>query len=641
MAATTTPSPADPSAAADPYLANLPALWAADPGLAAAVEAVPDAAVYPVEPARDGHLTVAVTTPDGKLAYLHSRHRPADEAARLVADVDAEHCLVFHLFGLGLGYHLEALFDRAGDEAVFVVFEPDVTLLRTTLEHRDLSRLIDSRRVLIFTAGVDKGELFTRLNPYTTLLTLGTADVAHAASVRRDPAYFAQARAWLAEFASFSRTNLNTLVMNGRRTLENIARNLPRYAATPGPVRLKDAYKGYPALIVSAGPSLRKNKHLIRSMAGRCVIIAVQTTLKPLLDAGVTPDFVTALDYHDICGRYFEGLPPTLATELVAEPKATPTIFDLHPGPLTVTGNGHAESMLREIRLDKPCLPAGSTVAHLAYYLAEHLGCGPIIFVGQDLGFGGGLYYAPGTSHEDVWRPELGRFRSVEMMQWEQIVRERPILRQVPDHQGRPIYTDERMFTYLQQFERDFLQTSTTIIDATEGGAAKRGTVVMTLAEAIEQHCNRPLPPRPPTALQGDRTGDVLACLRSRRDEATRIGDICHRTLPLLEQLRDHLGDEPRVNRLIGEIDRLRADMNGLGRTYDLVAQMTQQTEVERYRTDRRIAAKRLAGVDLQRERVGRDIDNVRGVTRAAADFVALMDEVIEPLAHRRQKAAA
>jgi len=69
------------------------------------------------------------------------------------------------------------------------------------------------------------------------------------------------------------------------------------------------------------------------------------------------------------------------------------------------------------MEMNKTTLRAGSTVAHLAYYLAEHLGCDPIMFVGQDLGFSDGLYYSPGTSYDDVWRPEFGRFCSVEMKQ--------------------------------------------------------------------------------------------------------------------------------------------------------------------------------------------------------------------------------
>jgi len=58
---------------------------------------------------------------------------------------------------------------------------------------------------------------------------------------------------------------------------------------------------------------------------------------------------------------------------------------------------------------------------------------------------------------------------------WEQIARDRYILRRIPDQQGKPMYTEERLFLYLQQFERDFARSAARIIDATEGGALKRG----------------------------------------------------------------------------------------------------------------------------------------------------------------------
>ena len=112
-------------------------------------------------------------------------------------------------------------------------------------------------------------------------------------------------------------------------------------------------------MIVSAGPSLRKNKHLLPKITGKACIIAVQTTLQPLLEMGVEPQFVTSLDYHDICTRFFERLPDNLRTELVAEPKATNAIFDLHPGPLSLLGNDFAETLLAEMKLNKARLPIG------------------------------------------------------------------------------------------------------------------------------------------------------------------------------------------------------------------------------------------------------------------------------------------
>src|SRR5205823_4255217 len=132
-------------------------------------------------------------------------------------------------------------------------------------------------------------------------------------------------------FRDYARTGLNTLIANGRRTAENITRNIGWYVASPSLARLKDRFKRSPAIIVSAGPSLRKNKHLLKDAAGKAVIVAVQTTLQPLLEMGIRPHFVTSLDYHDICTRFFEKLPPDLGTELVAEPKASSAIFGLHP----------------------------------------------------------------------------------------------------------------------------------------------------------------------------------------------------------------------------------------------------------------------------------------------------------------------
>jgi len=554
--------------------------------------------------------------------------------------VATESSVVFYVLGMGLGYHVESLFERVSEDAVIFVLEADLCILRTAFEARDLTRLIDSGRVFfLFGKAAEKSELFIKLTPYSAMCSMGFEGLAHPPSLGLYPAFYRQAQELLTEFASYGRTCLNTLLMNGRRTAENITRNLGRYLSTPSVSSLQDQYKGKPAIVISAGPSLRKNKHHLKDAAGNAVIIAVQTILQPLIEMGIEPQFVTSLDYHDISARYYEKLPAGLKTQLVAEPKASDAIFELFPGPVTILGNDYADRMLRE-NAPKPAkgrLQSGSTVAHLAYYLAEHLGCDPIIFVGQDLGFGDGLAYSPGTNIDDVWQPELGRFCSVEMKQWEFIARDRHILRKVPDVQGRPMYTEERLFTYLQHFERDFLRTKTRIIDATEGGARKRGTQVMPLAEAIREFCTAPLPTiasNASTSIDCMAPARCTASLRSRRDEAREIELISEQTLPLLEEVRDNLIDQARVNRAIARIDVLRSRMDSLGATYDLITQLTQLTELQRFQADRKITAQKLSGEALQKQQIDRDIDNVRAVGDAAREFQKLMTEVIDKLQH-------
>src|SRR5208282_3329359 len=170
------------------------------------------------------------------------------------------------------------------------------------------------------------------------------------------------------------------------------------------------------------------------------------------------------------------------------------------------------------------------------------------------------------------------------MKQWEQIVRDRPILRKIPDYQGRPMYTEERHFTYLLQFERDFGKCRSKIIDATEGGAMKRGASVMKFAEAIGQFCKEPLPKVniEKEAMRWEVLEDCRQSILQRKSEGEEIERISRETLPLLEEIRDHIEDQGRVNRLIARIDELRVKMDTMGRTYDQVMQFSQTTELRR-----------------------------------------------------------
>ncbi len=675
--------PTMPLPESHPYLANLSELWAIDPALAAAVEA--DDTVYAIEPAKSGVPTVkapptlsasptssashairalppvtashaisasptlsgpptvppssvAHPAPGGALSavYLHSRYDPAGEAQKLLAAVDASEHVAFAVHGLGLGYLLEALFAQASDEAAIVVFEPDLVMLRTAMWARDLSSVRGSGRVsIVATRG--KPEPCNKLMKRSTLFALGMTAVSHPAARSRDPGFHEQMETWLAEFMSYVRTSLNTLVYNGTATATNVTRNIAWYAATSGLARLADRHKGKPAVIVSAGPSLRKNKHLLPQAAERAVIIGVQTTLKPLLEIGVEPDYITSLDYSEICTRFYEGLPPSLRTELVAEPKATDRIFDLFPGPVTLVGNAFADKLIREMGLARPRVSAGATQAHLAFYLAQYLGCDPIIFVGQDLGFSDGLCYAPGTSYDAVWAPDLGRFCTSEMKQWEQIARDRRILRRIPDIHGRAMYTEERLFTYLQHFERDFAASAARVIDATEGGAYKRGATVMTLAEALDAFARQPIDRGHADTWSADWStlGRVIECLEKRKAEASRIADVSMQTMLLLQEVSANLGDHGIVNRAIARIDRLRAVVGELNATYELITDLSQETELARFSADRKIAAARLDADQRQARQVQRDIDNVRGVIKAAERFEDLMDQTIARLRER------
>src|SRR5205085_5338307 len=127
-----------------------------------------------------------------------------------------------------------------------------------------------SNRVMLFTS-LDRGSLVDRLEPRSVLFTAGAGTLlaSHPASLQVEPAFHRAFQKLITEFIAFTRTGFLTLMLNNVATCRNIANNVGRYATTPPLDLLRDTYKGKPAILVAAGPSLQKNMHLLHEVAGK------------------------------------------------------------------------------------------------------------------------------------------------------------------------------------------------------------------------------------------------------------------------------------------------------------------------------------------------------------------------------------
>jgi len=612
---------------------NLAALRKTDPWLAERIEACPEPPVA-LEPSRAGPPTTAVATPDGHRVYLHSRYDPIAEARTFADRIDPDEAFCFVVGGFGLGYHVRALLDRLKGDAFLIVTEPSLALLRAGLGCVDLADALAGHRCVILTND-DKARLHDRLDRFIPLMMMGLQFVPHAACQRAARAFHDAMRATLTDYVAYGRMTLVTLLANARITCTNIAYNLPTYLATPPIDILRDRFRGYPAVVISAGPSLARNVHLLAGLRGRAILCAVQTVFKPLLNQGITPDFVTSLDFHEISRRFFEGVQDCRDVHLIAEPKVTWHVIDTYRGPISMLANEFAALCLGEELARRDGLRSGATVAHLAFYLAEYMGCDPIIFVGQDLAFSENVYYTPGVELHESWRSELNRFYSIETKEWERIARRRRVLRKVRDIHGDEIYTDEPMFAYLQQFERDFAQTSARVIDASEAGARKAGAEVMALGEAIERYCTRPIPPerfayrRQVRWFDASRLAAGRDALQARLEEARAFRALCQEAIPLLEQMQDLLDVPAEFNRRFARINELRRAVDRHGRILRMVSCVTQIGEFRRFTADRKIAAQGPTGRERARRQLARDIEFLRSLSEGADALIEILSESI------------
>lgn len=591
-------------------------LWRHDPKLAQRIDELPPDASLAVHPSRKGPVTAVAAAQDGRKLYLHSRHDPEQEAREFCRNLGKSEAYCVVLSGLGLGYHLKAIFETYGDAIVVVVTEPDLVGIKTALEQTDLSHELGTGRVEVI-VDLAKNTLHERLGRHGTMLMLGTLLAVPPVARDHNAAFHNAARQAILDYAAFAKMSLLTLVRNAGITCRNIANNLPTYVCSPPADVIRRCFVGCPAILVAAGPSLTRNIDQLRALQDRAVLIAAQTTLRPLLGRGIKPHFVTSLDFSDLSRQFFEhvDLPPDVL--LVAEPKATWHVVDTFRGSPAMSGrrvilldNDFAHRCVGDALARRTPMEAGSTVMHLAFYLAQWMGCDPIIFVGQDLAFSGHCYYAPGVAMHHAWQPELGRFCTLEMKEWTRIVRQREILRKIRDIHGRDIYTDEQMFTYLEQFERDFARSPARIIDATEGGAAKAGAMVMTLAEAAEAHCREPIDParfdflhRPwydPSKLTPAR-----AALAARRGELDAFRKLCLETRAVLQEMEKLLHAPEQFNRRIVRVDELRTLVQQQGVVFRMVRDVSQLGELQKFAADRRLAVESGRGRTAAREAAG------------------------------------
>ncbi len=613
---------------------NLAALARTSPTVAEQIRAAsPSHEIEFVETQEDSAVSAVI---NGRA--LASKRRPLEEARRLVDSIDVKSAAVFAVMGFGVGHHAGAIARKVHRSGIVICFEPDVGLLRAVFERIDHSEWMGLSNFAIVTDAEDAASVSSLVHGMEALVAMGVRIIDHPASVERLGASAQTFGESLARVVSAVRTNVLTTMVQTETTVRNLVMNADRYLGAPGIEDLRGALAGRPGVVVSAGPSLARNIHELAKPGVRetVCIVAVQTTLKPLLAAGIKPHFVVALDHHEISRRFYDGLTAedVEGVTLVVEPKANPAILDAWPGAVRMPRDPFLDNLLGEDLMDanRGAIRSGATVAHLAHYFARHLGCDPVALIGQDLGFTDGQYYAAGAAIHEVWACELNEFVTLELLEWQRIVRSRGMLRRAEDVLGRPIYTDEQMATYLAQFERNFLsdtQAGLRVIDATEGGVKKAHTTPMTLSAFLREFAAQSLPSLSVPAKEANarpRVKDAADRLRTVRHGVWEVAGACRSAGGVLAQMIEHHQDRARVDRLIGEAQRIAAETATIQPAYRLVQRFNQTGIFNRARDDRSISLDDLDPFERQRRQMERDQRNLRWLGEAADAFGAILD---------------
>ena len=305
------------------------------------------------------------------------------------------------LVGVGEGLKVDEL-ERESPSTRVLVVEPRPDSAAAMLARRDWSARIDAGllRVLVGPdyAGADEAWRFVDEVEKPRVLV--------SSSYQRDwPAETAKAKDIALAAVYGARANADARRKLAPRYLCNTIRNTSVISRSANVDALKGAMRGVPAVIVAAGPSLDRQIEELRWVGSRAVVIAVDTAVRPLLDAGIYPDLAVALDPSAANARHLRDISDPRRPFLVAEGSMDPEALAPFDGRLFVfeVSGHHPWPWLRSIGIDRGRLRAWGSVLTAAFDLALEAGCDPIVFVGADLAYSEGRPYARGTTFEDDW----------------------------------------------------------------------------------------------------------------------------------------------------------------------------------------------------------------------------------------------
>lgn len=259
---------------------------------------------------------------------------------------------------------------------------------------------------------------------------------------------------------------------------------------------MPECFDGVPAVIVGAGPSLARNIEHLKSIQDNVAIIAVNSSIGPLEDAGIQPDVICVVEsFHRSITPILDS-PLWKRAALVYGSHAWPGIFEVdarHKIP-AIQAVGPVGSWLCRHMNILPILTGGS-VTTLAYRVAEVLGADPIVLVGMDCAEGpeGRDMHAPGVRYDGD--RDAAAFDHVR----------HPVL--AWGGMGQ-VMTTPALDGYRQWFEAQAatIRPGLRIVNATEGGAR------------IDRWAEIPL-----ERLRFDRKLDVMSMLDSAIDDTPAI----------------------------------------------------------------------------------------------------------------------
>jgi len=429
---------------------------------------------YSIKDTKSGHKTLIYKS--NKEIRLHSIYDPIKEAERNISTFKLGRASFILVSGLALGYHIELL-KKSYPNIPIIVLESDSTVIEISKQNN--AHLFGN--ITLAKNSFDLDKIFDQIDISNFK---GVANYIHRPSYLLNKKFYDELIDNIKLQVSSRVSDLLTRFEFEEKWIDNIFKNIHHiYNSTPA-IQLFGKFKNYPGIIVSAGPSLRKNIHLIKKAKDKAIIIAVDTAVKVLKKAGIDPHIVMTIDAQKYSIKHFLGLDFS-KTILLADIVSYPQILRDFKGSkiISTTSKYYSDKNNNSIRETTPFMDwiekythplgdiqSGGSVATSAFDLLLNLGCNKIVLLGQDLAYTGREIHCSGTYHNDDWTGLTNRLKNFDTIN-QAVIRKRKIKKVTSFKNQKEVVSDFVFDLYKGWFEDSAKKVQIPVINATEGGA--------------------------------------------------------------------------------------------------------------------------------------------------------------------------
>lgn len=405
-----------------------------------------------------GNLTLLGLDNKNQNFYFHSNSDPRGEARALARSWYNPRKNRYIIFGLGLGYHIQELYQLDKSIEIFV-FEPNQFIVNLAVQYTNIVDVLIKPNV---TLCVDpKCIHFT--NAISNLNEASTEVLMYYPSVRSIEKK--ELRDKIEEAFNYVQSVRNTerLLHGNFRINSKICKH--------NVDELRAAFSGKCIYIVAAGPSLDRNFEQLKQVGKDSIILSTGTVFRKLLTHGIVPDYVIVSDPNERVISQIRGLEQSEIPMLILSTAYMGFAQEYNGLKYIILQNDFDEAEVLAQKNGNSLYKTGGSVSTIALDVAISLGCARIVFLGLDLSYPGNLVHATETSRREVYATEH--------------------LKKTIDINGDEVYTNVPMLRFKKWMEERISNISDIeFIDATEGGARIEGMKNVKLIDVINNKKN-------------------------------------------------------------------------------------------------------------------------------------------------------